>query len=163
ETISRQNVVLGTVAYMSPEQARGRAVDVHTDIWAFGCSLYEMLTGTPAFQGETPTDIVIKIATEEPDWSRLSMHGTASSELQRITRKCMQKAPTFRYHSVRELTADLDAVLRELANPQPAPASGAQQSDAVFVLPGKFARPLFMMVQFGYLSLYTAAMYHIES
>src|SRR5262249_57451231 len=80
ETISRQNVVLGTVAYMSPEQARGTAVDVHTDIWAFGCSLYEMLTGTPPFQGEPPTDIAIKIATEEPDWSRLSMHGTASSE-----------------------------------------------------------------------------------
>src|SRR5262249_32933739 len=151
-TISRQNVLLGTVAYMSPEQARGRAVDIRTDIWAFGCSLYEMLTGTPAFQGETPTDIVVKIATEEPDWSRLSMLGTVSPELQRITRKCMQKAPSSRYPSVRELAADLDAVLRELTNPQPTPASSAQWSDAVFVLPVKSARPLFIMVQFGYLA-----------
>src|SRR5262249_48512699 len=77
-TISRQNVVLGTVAYMSPEQARGWAIDTRTDIWAFGCVLYEMLAGVPAFQGETPTDIVVKIATEDPDWTRVSrMPGTA--------------------------------------------------------------------------------------
>src|SRR5215475_13271949 len=59
QTISRQNVVLGTVAYMSPEQARGWTVDTRTDIWAFGCVLFEMLAGMPAFQGETPTDIVV--------------------------------------------------------------------------------------------------------
>ncbi len=162
-TISRQNVVLGTVAYMSPEQARGKAVDFRTDIWAFGCSLYEMLTGTPAFQGETPTDIVVKIATEEPDWSRLSMLGTVSLELQRIIRKCMQKAAASRYDSVRGLTADLDAVVAQLTSPQPASASGAQRSTAGFALPVKSAWQLFIMVQFGYLALYIAAMYHVES
>src|SRR5262245_30605323 len=110
-TISRQNVVLGTVAYMSPEQARGWAIDTRTDIWAFGCVLYEMLAGMPAFRGETPTDIVVKIASEEPDWGRLSTAGgTTSLTLQRIARKCLQKASTSRYQSVRELAADLDAV-----------------------------------------------------
>src|SRR5262245_13401834 len=97
-TISQQNVVLGTVAYMSPEQARGWAIDTRTDIWAFGCVLYEMLAGTPAFQGDNPTDIVVKIATEDPDWSRCSrIPGASSLNLQTIARKCLQKSQTSRY------------------------------------------------------------------
>ena len=64
-------VILGTAAYMSPEQARGRAVDKRTDIWAFGCVLYEMLTGSAAFTGATTTDILAAIIERDPDWSRL--------------------------------------------------------------------------------------------
>ena len=67
--ISRQGLVVGTVAYMSPEQARGKPIDARTDIWAFGCVLYEMLAGKAAFRGDTPTDIIVKIAAEEPDWN----------------------------------------------------------------------------------------------
>ena len=68
---SMSDVILGTLAYMSPEQARGKAVDARTDVWAFGCVLYEMLTGQPAFDGETTSDVVAKILTADPDWSRL--------------------------------------------------------------------------------------------
>ena len=64
-------VVMGTAAYMSPEQARGRTVDTRTDIWAFGCVLYEMLTARPAFAGETVTDIVARILEREPEWNFL--------------------------------------------------------------------------------------------
>jgi serine/threonine protein kinase len=64
-------VVMGTAAYMSPEQARGRTVDTRTDIWAFGCVLYEMLTARPAFGGETVTDIVARILEREPEWNLL--------------------------------------------------------------------------------------------
>ena len=64
-------VILGTAAYMSPEQARGKPVDRRTDIWSFGCVLYEMLTGRMLFSGETVSDMIAKILEREPDWSRL--------------------------------------------------------------------------------------------
>src|SRR5215467_7117464 len=161
-TISRHNVVLGTVAYMSPEQARGWAIDTRTDIWAFGCVLYEMLAGIPAFQGETPTDIVVKIASEEPDWGRLSGAGTTSLTLQRIARKCLQKVSTSRYQSVRELAADIDAARPAAVRPHESSAISTQPP-AQFVMPGKAARPLFLLTQSGYLALYAAAMFYIDS
>src|SRR5947208_9167212 len=64
-------LVVGTPGYMSPEQARGREVDARTDIWAFGCVLYEMLTARLAFHGETATDMLAKIVTSEPDLNLL--------------------------------------------------------------------------------------------
>ena len=64
-------IVLGTPAYMSPEQASGRPVDRRTDVWAFGCLFYEILTGTRAFSGETTTDTLAAVMRSEPDWSRL--------------------------------------------------------------------------------------------
>ena len=66
---TREGVIAGTAAYMSPEQARGKAVDKRTDIWAFGCVLYEMLTARPAFRGETVSDTIAAILEREPDWS----------------------------------------------------------------------------------------------
>src|ERR1700688_4518686 len=74
-TLSRaatmQGVILGTAAYMSPEQARGKNVDKRTDIWAFGCVLYELLTGKAAFHGEDVTDILAAVVRAEPDWTVL--------------------------------------------------------------------------------------------
>ena len=64
-------MILGTAPYMSPEQARGKDVDKRADIWAFGCVLYEMLTGRVTFAGDTAADIVGKILEREPDWSAL--------------------------------------------------------------------------------------------
>src|SRR5262249_7171155 len=64
-------IILGTAAYMSPEQARGKAVDKRTDIWSFGCVLYECLTGRQAFAGETVSDIVARILQTEPEWTAL--------------------------------------------------------------------------------------------
>src|ERR1700686_2818435 len=66
-----QGVILGTAAYMSPEQARGKAVNKATDIWAFGCVLYEMLTGKKAFDGEDLTEILATVVKTDPDWNRL--------------------------------------------------------------------------------------------
>jgi serine/threonine protein kinase len=161
-TISRQNVVLGTVAYMSPEQARGWTIDARTDIWAFGCLLYEMLTGAPAFHGETPTDIVIKIASEEPDWSLFSRaSGTGVIELQQIAQRCLQKAAASRYANVRELASELEGVRRNYSSLGSGPAERVLPKE--FALPAKSARPLFIFAQFGYLALYTAAMYYIDS
>src|SRR5713226_3575633 len=66
-----QGTILGTAAYMSPEQARGKSCDKRTDIWAFGCVLYELLTGKQAFRGESTTEILAAVLREEPDWQAL--------------------------------------------------------------------------------------------
>jgi serine/threonine protein kinase len=70
---TREGRIAGTVAYMSPEQARGKPVDERTDVWAFGCVLYELLTGRRAFAGETVTDILAAVLQREPDWRAVPM------------------------------------------------------------------------------------------
>ena len=84
-----QGVILGTAAYMSPEQARGKSVDKRTDIWAFGCVLYELLTGKQAFHGEDITEILAAVVKSEPDWAALpaAMPGKGRD----LLRHCLQK------------------------------------------------------------------------
>ena len=82
-------MILGTAAYMSPEQARGQAVDKRTDIWAFGCVLYEMLTGRPAFAGDTVVEILGAILESEPDWHALP-RGRRRRSLS-LLKRCLQK------------------------------------------------------------------------
>ena len=86
---TRAGVILGTPAYMSPEQAKGMPVDRRTDTWAFGCVLYEMLTGRPAFQGETTSDVLAAVMMTEPDWSALPAETPANIE--RLLRRCLTK------------------------------------------------------------------------
>ena len=85
---TEEGLVLGTPTYMSPEQARGRAVDRRTDIWAFGCVLYECLTGERAFQGESFADVLAAIVGDEPDWSKLpALHPRVGELLHRTLTK----------------------------------------------------------------------------
>src|ERR1700674_4163587 len=84
-----QGVILGTAAYMSPEQARGKSVDKRTDIWAFGCVLYELLTGKQAFHGEDITDILAAVVRADPDWSRLP--DSTPPNIRALLRRCLQK------------------------------------------------------------------------
>src|SRR5262249_16770999 len=86
---TREGVILGTAAYMSPEQARGQAVDKRTDIWAFGCVLYEMLTGHPAFVRSTLTDTLAAVVGSEPDW--VPWPATAPQHLRRLVGRCLEK------------------------------------------------------------------------
>ena len=82
-----------------------------TDIWAFGCVLYEMLAGKAAFRGDTPTDIIVKIAAEEPDWNGIpKLPDGVSVELELLIRRCLRKDVDARYTSVRELAEDIEAV-----------------------------------------------------
>lgn len=99
-------VVLGTVAYMSPEQARGQAVDKRTDVWAFGCLLYEMLTGTRPFRGETAADAVSAILGADPEWSRLP--ADTPSSLRRLLRRCLAKDPDRRLHDIADARIEID-------------------------------------------------------
>ena len=82
-------VILGTAAYMSPEQAKARAADARSDIWAFGCVLYEMLAGRPAFAGDTVVEILGAILKSEPDWHALPRE-TPPAVLS-LLKRCLQK------------------------------------------------------------------------
>src|SRR5262245_26599162 len=86
---TREGVIVGTIPYMSPEQARGRAVDKRADIWAFGCVLYEMLTGTLAFKGESVADTITTILEREPDPSLLP--ASTPETVRRLLRRSLQK------------------------------------------------------------------------
>jgi serine/threonine protein kinase len=103
---SMPGLVLGTAAYMSPEQARGQEVDRRTDIWAFGCVLFEMLTGCAAFRGETSGDILAAVLHAEPEWHRLPA-GTPDA-IRRLLRRCLQKDARFRLHDVADVRLELD-------------------------------------------------------
>ena len=100
--MTQTGVILGTAAYMSPEQARGKTVDKRADIWAFGCVLYEMLTGTRPFPGETVTETLAAVLMREPNWSLLPAELPAA--LRVLLRRCLQK-------DSRARLADMSAVL----------------------------------------------------
>src|SRR5690349_9914311 len=116
-------LILGTVGYMSPEQVRAQAVDSRTDIFSLGAILYEMLSGTRAFQGETPADTMSAILREEPP----PLTATISSvppALERIVRHCLEKNPYERFQSARDLKFDLS----ELSSPSLTSGSGVGAS-----------------------------------
>jgi eukaryotic-like serine/threonine-protein kinase len=110
---SSPGTVLGTAAYMSPEQARGIAVDERTDIWGLGVVLYEMTSGIPPFVGETPTDVVVAIVEKEPPPLSRHVEGTPP-ELERIVKKALRKDRNERYQIVKEMAIDLKSLRREL-------------------------------------------------
>ncbi len=95
---TRAGVIMGTAAYMSPEQARGRKTDKRTDIWAFGCVLYEVLSGRQAFGGETVSDSIMAILGGEPDWTRLPANTPPAVE--RLLRRCLEKDPVRRLRDI---------------------------------------------------------------
>jgi Tol biopolymer transport system component len=108
EAGTEAGVILGTAAYMSPEQARGRPVDKRTDIWAFGCVVYEMLTAKRPFGGDTVTDALASIVKEDPDWSALPPETPAS--LRDLLRRCLIKDPKQRLRDIGEARITLEAI-----------------------------------------------------
>jgi serine/threonine protein kinase len=86
-----QGVILGTAAYMSPEQARGQQVDRRTDVWAFGCVLFEMLAGRPAFRGDTVSDVLASVLAREPEFVELP--ATLPPRLREALQRCLEKNP----------------------------------------------------------------------
>jgi Tol biopolymer transport system component len=107
---SRDGVILGTAAYMSPEQARGQAVDKRADIWAFGCVLYEMITGRVAFAGDTMSDTIAKILERQPDWSALP--ASTPAPLNRLLLRCLIKDPKQRLRDIGDAKSEIDAIAR---------------------------------------------------
>jgi serine/threonine-protein kinase len=113
-------MVLGTAAYMSPEQARGRAVDARADIWAFGAVLYEMLTGRRAFPGDDVTETIANIVKSEPDWNALP--ADTSVAVRALLRRCLQKDPDRRLRHIADARFNLEDA-ETLALPAPRPSA----------------------------------------
>ena len=110
---SSPGTVIGTAAYMSPEQARGVGVDERTDVWGLGVVLYEMASGRPPFTGETATDVVVAIVEKEQSPISQFVEGTPP-ELERIVKKALRKDRNERYQIVKEMAIDLRSLRREL-------------------------------------------------
>ena len=104
-------VILGTAAYMSPEQARGKPVDKRTDIWAFGCVLYEMLTGNQVFSGETATDILGAIVHKDPDWEALP-EGTPRG-IRRLLRRSLERDPHERLRDIGDARIEIGQAVND--------------------------------------------------
>jgi len=107
---TRDGLILGTAAYMSPEQARGKPLDKRTDIWAFGCVLYELLTGRKAVgAGDSLSYVVAAILEREPDWRALP--DTTPQNARRLLRRCLEKDPRQRLHDIGDARLDLEEAL----------------------------------------------------
>ena len=106
---TREGVVLGTPAYMSPEQARGQGLDKRTDVWSFGCLLYEALTGQRAFLGETTSDTLVAVLEREPDWGALP-RGTPPA-VQSLVQRCTRKEREQRLHDIADARIELQESL----------------------------------------------------
>ncbi len=122
-------VVLGTAAYMSPEQARGVEVDKRADIWAFGCVLYEMLAGQQAFRGDTVSDVMASILKEEPDGDALPAN--TPPRLRRVLDRCLTKQPRQRLHDIADARIEIEEVAAgkdDLLDRAPSAAIGAPEA-----------------------------------
>jgi serine/threonine-protein kinase len=106
---TQAGIILGTAAYMSPEQAKGKAVDRRTDIWAFGCVLYEMLTGKMAFSGESITETLAAVIREEPDWSLLP--ADTPPAIRNLLARCLKKDARQRLQSIGDARVAIEEVL----------------------------------------------------
>jgi serine/threonine protein kinase len=136
-TGTQTGMIVGTAAYMSPEQAKGKRVDKRTDIWAFGCVLYELLSGQQAFTGDTATEMLASVLRSEPDWSLL--RSTTPPQIRRLLRNCLQKEPKHRLRDIGDAQIEiLDALHEEKVTPGPEAISPKQvwQRTVVFGLVG---------------------------
>jgi serine/threonine-protein kinase len=116
-------MILGTAAYMSPEQARGRVVDKRADIWAFGAVLYEMLTGRRAFAGDDVSDVLASVLAREPDWTRLP--AGLSPEFVVYLKRCLEKDPKRRVRDIGDVTLALTGAFEVDPRPHIAPTAVA--------------------------------------
>ena len=106
---TRDGLIVGTAAYMSPEQARGQPVDTRADIWAFGCVLYEMLSGQGPFVGPTVTDTLVAILEREPNWDALPL--VLHPRIHELLRRCLEKDPKKRWRDVGDVRMEIERVL----------------------------------------------------
>jgi Tol biopolymer transport system component len=133
-TGTQAGIILGTAAYMSPEQARGRPVDRRADIWSFGVVLYEMLTGTHLFSGETVSDVIAAVLKSDPDWSRLPED--TPPWMLRLLRRCLERDPRHR--------------LRDIGDARPALQGADLEADPnLTARPGRRRLPVLWLVASG--------------
>jgi serine/threonine protein kinase/Tol biopolymer transport system component len=158
---TQMGIILGTAAYMAPEQAKGKQVDRRADIWAFGCVLYEMLTGKKPFEGETISDILASVIKSEPDWAQLP-EATPPS-MQRLVRRCLQKDPKQRLQAIGDARIAIDETLSgadaEAIAYGGLTSEGGRRSRLRRALPWAMSAAIFLLGAFlGYLYFRTRSM-----
>ncbi|MGE0814215.1 MAG: protein kinase [Vicinamibacterales bacterium] len=130
--MTQAGVILGTAAYMSPEQAAGKRVDRRSDVWAFGVVLLEMLTGQRVFDGETVSHVLAAVLTREPDWTRLPANTPAP--IRRLLRRCLEKHPKRRIAAIADAILELDDAAATPAQEAAAGASASRRSSGPIAL-----------------------------
>ena len=134
-------MLLGTAAYMSPEQARGKAVDKRSDIWAFGCVLYEMLTGRRAFEGEEVSDVLASVLAREPDWNALPKE--LPTVVETFVRRCLQKDRRQRVQDIGDIRLALEGAFGGFEAPtRQSPRAGVRMRQAISGVAGLSLRLL---------------------
>ena len=134
--LSREGTIVGTLAYMSPEQARGEEVDSRSDVFSFGVTFYQLLTGQPPFRGESATATIAKILESEPEPPLSSARPDLPAAVARVVRRCLQKKPEARYNDTRDLVAELKDVREELRSGEGDPTiSFPKPEKSIVVLP----------------------------
>jgi serine/threonine-protein kinase len=124
--MTQPGMILGTAAYMSPEQAKGRAADKRSDIWAFGCVVYEMLTGARAFGGEDVSDTLAAVLRGEPDWRTLPADTPVS--IRRLLRRCLEKDRKRRLSDAADARLEIEDALDAPSDAASMPATGSRSS-----------------------------------
>ena len=132
--LTEVGVILGTAAYMAPEQAKGLAVDRRADIWAFGAVVFEMLSGHRPFDGDTSVDIVAAVVTKEPEWDRLPA-GIPDS-VRHVLHRCLEKDPKRRMRDIGDARAELESASPASRSPKTAVAPPARQRIGVLPVVG---------------------------
>jgi serine/threonine protein kinase len=130
QAMTAPGIILGTAAYMSPEQARGKVVDKRADTWAFGCVVYEALTGKRAFEGETLTDVLAAVVKHDPDWNALPAE--TPRIVKSLLRRCLQKDPGKRLHDIADARIEIQEAIADPETPA-APVAGYRQRRERFV------------------------------
>jgi serine/threonine-protein kinase len=128
---TRAGLILGTAGYMSPEQARGKTVDRRTDVWAFGCVMFEMLTGQATFPGETVTDVLGAIVRSDPDWTSLPANTPPS--VRGLVERCLRKDITHRIQSIGDVRIALEEYKDRPAATAPAASAPSPRRKLAFV------------------------------
>ena len=120
--MTQAGIILGTAAYMSPEQARGAALDKRTDIWAFGVVLFEMLTGRPCFPGDSVTDVLAAVVKSDPDWAALP--ADTPRRVRDLLNRCLAKDRRQRLHDIADARLEIEAARTSPAGIEAGPAPG---------------------------------------
>jgi hypothetical protein len=152
---TESGVLIGTVQYMSPEQALGQKLDRRTDLFSLGAVIYEMAAGRRAFSGESAASTLLQILQSQPE-SILRYNPSLPNELERIVMKCLRKKPAERYQTAADLQSDLQVLLNQHYGETGVLATSASLNE--YVLPRNLARALFVVLQCVYIVMYFAAL-----
>ena len=144
---TRAGMILGTAAYMSPEQARGKPLHRRTDIWSFGCVLYELLAGQPAFGGTSIQDVLAAVLKLEPDWSALD--AATPANIAALLRRCLQKDPQRRLRDIGDARIEIEEALGQAPSAPPAQAPRPPKRPLIAAAALAFSAAILAMLPFA--------------